>query len=156
MCTGSQWRRFIIQSVISIYLGADDIKLYKSELHEFHISINDSYHRSLKMKTHHNKLHNYAFTVSEQLSPIEKPGLLFPPTLPALMLWCSVWHEMCLICFSMCLTYVVLLVATVCFATGIDINSETGPVIPQRSLYWRIAICFNFMSNKQASTVSIL
>lgn len=46
------------------------------------LSINDSYHRSLKMKTHHNKLHNYAFTVSEQLSPIEKPGLLFPPTLP--------------------------------------------------------------------------
>ena len=45
-------------------------------------SVNDSHHRGLKMKVHHNELYNHVFTDKGQLSLTEKLCLLLPPTLP--------------------------------------------------------------------------
>lgn len=65
------------------------------------------------------------------------------------MLWCLIWHEVCLMCFfPMCLTYVGFLSCSNCLLCNRNwSDSKIDLMFPRISFFWGIAICSNSTSN---------
>lgn len=73
------------------------------------------------------------------------------------MLWCLVWHEVCLMCFSICLTYVGLLSYSNCLLCNRNwSDSQIGLMFPKIPFFWGIAVCFKYMIKKYIPRIFLI
>lgn len=74
------------------------------------------------------------------------------------MLWCTVWHDMCLMCIFMCLTYVgyLFFCSNYLLYNMILSDFEIGLMFPDNFFSWGIAICFSFLSNRHSLRILLI
>ena len=73
------------------------------------------------------------------------------------MLWCLVWHEVCLMCFSICFTYVGLLSYSNCLLCNRNwSDSQIDLMFPKISFFWGIAVCFKYMIKKYIPRIFLI